>query len=122
MALAAATLSTGGTRPIPHLVSAINLPEDGWTVFPPSGEPHQVFSKPNADGIAGELAQCSLPIWQTVATTLNEPGQTITWYMAGTLPTWTGAPFSLVIILEEDSPEAALEIGRAMMEAALQFE
>jgi cell division protein FtsW (lipid II flippase) len=122
MALAAATLSTGGTRPIPHLASAINLPKNGWTIFPPSGEPHQVFSKPNADGIAGALAHNSLPIWQTVATTLNEPGQTITWYMAGTLPTWNGAPLSLVILIEEDSPEAALAIGEAIMESALQVE
>jgi peptidoglycan glycosyltransferase len=122
MALAAATFSTGGIRPIPHLASAINLPENGWTVFPPSGEPHQVFSKPNADGIASALAQSTLPIWQTVATTLNEPEQTITWYMAGTLPTWTGAPLSLVVILEEDSPEAALAIGKAMLESALRVE
>jgi hypothetical protein len=122
MALAAATFSSGGTQPGHHLASAINLPENGWTVFPPLGEPHQLFSKSNAEGIARLLAHNSLPIWQTVATTTNEPDQVITWYLAGTLPTWTGAPFSLVIILEEDSPEAALEIGKAMMEAALQVD
>lgn len=122
LALAAATFSSGGTQPDPHLATAINLPENGWTVFPPSGESHQLFSKQNADSIAGSLAHNSLPIWQTVATTTNEPDQVITWYLAGTLPTWTGAPFSLVIILEEDSPEAAMAIGKAMLEAALQVE
>jgi hypothetical protein len=64
----------------------------------------------------------SLPFWQTVATTMNESGRVITWYLGGTLPTWTGAPLSLVIILEEDSPQAVLAIGEAMMEAALQVE
>jgi hypothetical protein len=122
LALAAATLSSGGAQPTPLLASAINLPENGWMVFPPPGEPHQVFSKPNADSIAGLLAHSSLPIWGTIATTLNEPDQVVTWYIGGTLPTWTGAPFSMVIVLEEDSPEAALAIGKAMMEAALQVE
>jgi hypothetical protein len=46
----------------------------------------------------------------------------VTWYLAGTLPSWTGAPISLVILLEEDNPEAALAIGQTMMEAALQIE
>ncbi len=122
MALAAATISSGGNRPDPLLASAINMPEAGWQVFPPSGEPYQVFSKPNADGIAGLLTHDLLPIWQTVATTVNENDQVITWYLGGTLPTWTGAPLSLVIILEEDSPQAVLAIGEAMMEAALQVE
>jgi cell division protein FtsW (lipid II flippase) len=122
MALAAATISSGGSKPIPILASALNRPDTGWTVFLPSGEPHQVFSKPNADGVAGLLSQNSLPIWDSVATTVNEPDQVITWYLGGTLPTWTGAPISLVIILEEDSPQEALAIGQAMMEAALQVE
>jgi cell division protein FtsW (lipid II flippase) len=122
MVLAAATLSAGGTQPAPQLASALNLPETGWTVFPPSGESNLVFSKPNADNITDILADNSLPIWQTVATTNNEPDQVITWYLAGTLPAWTGAPFSLVIILEEDAPDKAIAIGQAMMEAALQVE
>ena len=122
MSLAAATLSSGGSRPIPILVSALNRPDTGWTVFLPSWESHQVFSKPNADGIAGLLSHDSLPIWESVATTMNEPDQVITWYLGGTSPTWTGAPISLVIVLEEDSPEEALAIGQAMLKAALQIE
>lgn len=120
--LAAATLSAGGTQPAPQIASALNLPETGWTVFPPSGESSQVFSKLNADSIAFILADDLLPIWQTVATTKNEPDQVITWYLAGTLPTWTGAPFSLVLIIEEDAPETAIAIGQQMMESALQVE
>ena len=122
MALAAATLSAGGSQPATQLASAVNLPGTGWTVLPPAGEAKQVFSQPNADGIAVLLADDKLPIWQIVARTPNEADQVITWYLAGTLPTWKGAPFSLVIILEEDDPEDALAIGQAMMEAALQVE
>lgn len=121
MALAAATLSTGGSQPAIKLASAVNLPETGWMAFPPAGETKQVFSQPNADSIAALLADDNLPIWQIVARTPNEADQVITWYLAGTLPTWTGAPFSMAIILEEDDPQEALAIGQAMMEAALQI-
>ena len=122
MALASSTLSADGVRPSPLLAAAINLPEGGWTVFPPSGESKQVFSGSNAAGIANSLAVDHLPIWQAISTIPDGSGQMITWYLAGTLPSWSGAPFSVVILLEEDDPEAAQRIGRAMMASALQFE
>ena len=122
MALAAATISAGGVRPNPVLGAAIELPGQGWSVFPPSGESIQVFSQSNAEGIANSLADDHLPIWQSISRTPNESGQMVTWYLAGTLPSWTGAPISLVILLEEDDPEAALSIGQAMMKAALQID
>ena len=67
MVLAASTLSSGGNLPAPNLALAINLPEEGWQVFPPSGDPRQVFSGSTADGVASSLADNSLPIWQAVA-------------------------------------------------------
>ena len=122
MATAAAALSSGGVRPVPQLAAALNLPGSGWTVFPPAVDAKQVFTKPNADGVAGLLADDTLPIWQVVARTPNRADQVITWYLAGTLPSWSGTPFSLVIILEEDAPQEAVRIGREMMEAALRVE
>jgi cell division protein FtsW (lipid II flippase) len=121
MALAAATLSTGGLQPVAQISSAVNLPEAGWTVFPPSGESKQVFSQSNAGGVANSLADDYLPIWQSIARTPNGPDQMVTWYLAGTLPSWTGAPVSLVILLEEDDPQSAIAVGQAMMESALQL-
>lgn len=122
MALAAATLSTGGSSPVAQLASAMNLPEDGWTIFPSAGEAKQVFSQQNADGAAAMLAADNLPFWQIVAKAHGKADQVVTWYLAGTLPSWKGSPFSLVIILEEDDPEKVLEIGQQMMAAALQIE
>jgi len=122
VARAAATLSAGGAMPEPQLAAALNLPESGWTVFPPADDAKQVFSKQNSEGIAGLLADDTLPIWQVVARASNQADRVITWYLAGTLPSWSGAPFTLVIILEEDLPMEALRIGREMMEAALQLE
>ena len=122
VARAAATLSAGGAMPDPQLAAALNLPESGWTVFPPANGGKQVFSKLNTEGIAGLLADDALPIWQVVARASNQADRVITWYLAGTLPSWSGVPFTLVIILEEDLPTEALRIGREMMEAALQLE
>ncbi|MGB3701798.1 MAG: FtsW/RodA/SpoVE family cell cycle protein [Anaerolineales bacterium] len=122
VARAAATLSAGGAKPKPQLAAALNLPGSGWTVFPPAADGEQVFSKLNADGVAGLLADDTLPIWQVIARSPNGEDQVITWYLAGTLPSWTGAPFTLVVILEDDLPQEALKIGREMMEAALQVE
>jgi cell division protein FtsW (lipid II flippase) len=119
MVRAAATLSAGGVRPKPLLVSAINLPETGWTGFPPAEESHQVFSIGSAENVVESLANKDLPIWQSVAMTPNGPDEEITWYLAGTLPSWNGAPLALVILLEGDDPEKVLEIGELMMEAVL---
>jgi len=122
VARAAATLSAGGVMPEPQLAAALNLPESGWTIFPPANGGKQAFSKHDAEVIAGLLADDTLPIWQVVARASNQADQVNTWYLAGTLPSWSGAPFTLVIILEEDLPAEALRIGREMMEAALQIE
>ena len=57
----------------------------------------------------------------TVATARTEQG-TITWYLAGTLPNWLGSPLSLALVLEEDNPEAAREIGLNVFRTALPSE
>jgi cell division protein FtsW (lipid II flippase) len=122
VARAAAVLSAGGALPEPQLAAAVNLPDSGWMVFPSAGDRKQVFSTTNAEGVAQLLADEALPIWQAVSTTTNKQDQASTWYLAGTLPSWSGAPLVLVIVLEEDMPLEALQIGREMMEAALQVE
>jgi cell division protein FtsW (lipid II flippase) len=120
MALAAGTLSTGGIRPAPRLASAVNTPKAGWVVLPALGETTQVFQESIANQVAQALTAERLPVWQVIAATPNGPQQYITWYIAGTLPTWTGDPLTLVIILEENNPELAQVIGRAVLQAAIQ--
>lgn len=119
MVRAASTLSAGGTLPTPQIIRAINYPETGWEGFPPPDESHQVVSPAIIESVLGSLADTVLPIWQSVARTPNGPDEEITWYLGGTLPSWIGTPFSLVILLEEDDPEKALEMGQLMMGAIL---
>lgn len=120
MALAAATISSSGERPAPRLAAAVNTPAAGWVILPPLEESIQVFSPTLVDAVAESLAAEGLPIWQILATTPNGSLGNITWYIAGTQPSWNGTKLSLAILLEEDNPELAEVIGRAMLQAALQ--
>ena len=119
MALAAASLSTGGKRPAPQIAAAVKTSPDQWLVLPPLGETTLIYSKDAADTIAASLAVDGLPIWQSTGRALNS-ASTVSWYLAGTMPNWNGAPLALVVLLEEDNPELAVVIGQAMIQAALQ--
>jgi cell division protein FtsW (lipid II flippase) len=120
MALAASTLSAGGARPAPRLASAVNTPQAGWVLLPPLGSSYQVFSERATREVANRLAIERLPAWQTLAVVPHGPQDSITWYIAGTLPSWNGAPLTLVLLLEEGDSDLAEVIGRAVLQAALQ--
>jgi hypothetical protein len=121
-ALAAATLSSGGLLPAPRLAMAVNTPLAGWTILPPLAGPLQVFPASAAQATAVALAETSplpangLPIWQSAAVVEN-PQSAYTWYLAGTLPSWQGAPLSIAILLETSDPAQALAIGQAILSA-----
>lgn len=119
MALAVATLSTDGVRPAPRLAMAVNSPQTGWTGLPPLSSPTRVYPEGLAASVTRGMVVDRLPVWQTVASTPNGPDRYASWYLAGTLPTWNGAPLALVVLLEEDNPALAEIIGQAMLQSAL---
>jgi hypothetical protein len=43
----------------------------------------------------------------------------LTWYIGGTLADWKGASLALALILEENNPLLAQEIGRSVFRDAL---
>ena len=120
MALAVATLSNAGERPAPRLVMAVNTPQAGWVMLPVLSQPQQVFEAQAANDVTASLADEVLPIWQTVAVIPGEAGTGYTWYLGGTLPEWRGAPLALAVLIEESNPQRALELGREILQAALQ--
>jgi hypothetical protein len=120
MALAAATLSASGSRPAPQIALAINSPSAGWTVLPSTGSPVQVFPPQTVNSMIDDLVAERLPIWQSVGSAVNGPGSQVSWYLAGTLPSWSGAPLTLVVLLEDGADSLAEVIGQAVMTAALQ--
>ncbi len=43
----------------------------------------------------------------------------ITWFLGGTTQNWQRQPLVVVVMLEKDAPEAAKEIGNALLEEAM---
>jgi len=119
LALAGAILSNNGVRPAPRLATAVNSPTAGWVTLPTLSEPVQVFSSDAANDAALGLQATNLPIWQIIAVIPNGPDNTITWYIAGTLPGWGGTPLTLAILLESDNPAAAESIGQDILQTAI---
>lgn len=119
LALAGAILSNNGVRPAPRLATAVNSPTAGWITLPTQSEPVQVFSGDAANDAALGLQATNLPIWQIISVVPNGPDNTITWYIAGTLPGWGGTPLALAIILESDDPAAAESIGHDLLQIAI---
>jgi hypothetical protein len=115
MALGTAALSNNGIRPVPRIALAVNTPQQGWVILPAPGKPFEalpaLFARETAETMAGEN-----PYWSYTSTPDDTP---LTWYLAGTLPDWSGTPLALVILLEEDNPILANKIGRELLDTAL---
>jgi cell division protein FtsW (lipid II flippase) len=126
MALAASTLSNEGWRPAPRLVMSVKTPQAGWVMVPPTSEPQQVFSSEAANTTASALSDEELSIWQIVSANDEGVGNSsdanpgYAWFIGGTLPDWGGVPLAVAILLEENNPQRALEIGQSILQSAMQ--
>ena len=115
MILAAAVLSNNGTMPSARIAVAVNTPQQGWVILPALDTPKEVLPEYQAREIAQAFAGEN-PYWSYVSSIENS---SVTWYLAGTLPDWSGTPLTLVILLEEDNPALAKEIGTGLLNMAL---
>ncbi len=120
LALAAATISNGGTLPVAISTLAVNLPEQGWVVLASQEEAAtNVFMPENANQAAEMLAVRGKPYWESMGVYQN--GVTsLVWYLGGTLPGWQGTPLALAIVFEIDEAQLAQSAGRSMMEFSIQ--
>jgi cell division protein FtsW (lipid II flippase) len=128
MALAAASLSNSGERPSPQLVMAVDTPRSGWVSLDTGSVPQTAIQAPAAKKAAEALSTGELPIWQVVSSTQEEsqtsPGDSgnssgYSWFVGGTSPNWQGAPLALAVLLEEDNPQLAQDIGQSMFRTAI---
>lgn len=108
-----ATLSAGGVKPATRFVLAVNTPGQGWVVIPAEGESKSVLSPFQARALAQRLTPQGAAFWEYLAEVKAE--KPVTWYLAGTLPEWQGVPIALVVLLEEENPTLAKQIGQAIM-------
>lgn len=116
MALAAAALTAGGERPSPQLALAMHTPDVGWVNLPAGAREDTLL------GIGAETAVSALAVkdqsyWQTIAAA-HSSEQDYTWYLAGTLPQQQGTPLALALILEENNPPLAAQIGKELLAGA----
>jgi hypothetical protein len=120
VALSASALTALGVQPTPVLAIAVNTPSQGWINLPAHVEKTTVFTPVIARSRMRTLAIEDQFIWQSTEVTPTGSGRFATWYVAGTLPDWSSMPLAIVVLLEEDNPASAEQIGRMVLEKAMQ--
>ena len=114
MVLAASSISSGGDIPTPYLALSYQLPSGSWELLQPESSKHPVFSESTASSISNEFTNSDLPAWSVVGQALSSNTQTVTWFLGGTNTNWRGVPISFVVLLEEDNPLLASQIGNSI--------
>lgn len=119
IALAFSPLSNGGALAAPRIALAVNTPAQGWVILSASRGPLPVMEEAEALAAAEALRVPEELFWRYGARS-SEKEKSFTWFVAGTLPNWQGAPLTLVVLLEEDNASAAMSIGEALLNEALE--
>jgi hypothetical protein len=112
MAQAVAALTNGGVRHAPQIANAVKTGDGNWSILP-AGPVQTTLLAGGASATMNVMAIPGVPFWETVAVT-HASGQAVTWYLAGALPDWQGTQFAVAIVLEEDNPALAKEIGQSL--------
>ena len=95
------------------------MPLSGWTLVPAEEDAVNVVPVEQARVAAEELAVEGQNIWQTCALISGELAPGATWWVGGTLPGWEGKPFALALLLEEENPALATQIGQKVLLEAM---
>jgi len=128
MALAAAALSNGGQMPVPRLAVAVDTPLAGWVMLPSEQDAQQELEISSTSSVVQALLADDLPIWQSVASwggasapdgAENDGSKGFSWYLGGTSGDWKGAPLAVAILLEENNPGLAQDIGQRLFQQAM---
>jgi cell division protein FtsW (lipid II flippase) len=119
MISAAAALSNQGLCPGLQIASAVETPAAGWVVLPELDKQVQCLPADGAERVAESLQDTGKPFWEYVGSG-SDKAQPITWFLAGTLPNWSGTPLAVVVVLEEKTPSLAQSIGRDVLQKAIQ--
>ena len=119
-ALMAAAITADGSQPAPLFVLAVNIPQTGWVMLPALAQPGQVFPAQAAEQIRSKTAIEELNIWQGVWVVARLGRTGVTWYIGGTLPTWSGTSLALAVLLEQEDHALAEAIGQEMLREAMQ--
>ena len=119
VAYAAAAMENRGIRPPLILISAVKIPNQGWVAFENRDEPVQVMDAKQAEAQLQSFARTSSSGWQFVRYVQSDPQHYVTWFVGGSQSDWKGTPVALVILLEENNPRLAEQIGEKLLNALL---
>ncbi len=118
MALASAALSNRGTVPAPRIALAVNIPREGWVVLREEGTPFEACQASAAEEAVQSFVEAGENVWSHVSRAQGAESSVV-WFIGGTLPDWQASPLAVVVLLEEDTPSAAAQIGRELLGAAM---
>ncbi|MFZ3069736.1 MAG: FtsW/RodA/SpoVE family cell cycle protein [Anaerolineaceae bacterium] len=115
MALVAATFTNDGVQPAPKLVNSYLNEKGEWIAFADSGDPIPVIETELARRVRDQFQSQTQSIWfQNGHATISE-NETLTWYIGGTTPAWTGTPLAIAIAIEGSNPELTQQIGSQLL-------
>jgi cell division protein FtsW (lipid II flippase) len=114
IALASSSLSNDGIIPSPRIAIAVNTLEQGWVVLPALSQSKSINQLEASNEAVLSFVENQNQFWSHISqASLDET--IVTWYVAGTLPNWQGAPLTLVVVLEENNIPLAEFIGKNLM-------
>ena len=118
VALASAALSNHGIIPAPRIAMAINSPARGWISLPALATPIEAIQPSAGDETALSYLAQSQVYWQHLSQVEEKDGF-ITWYIGGTPPNWQATPLVVVVLLEENNPRLAQQVGQELLAGAM---
>jgi cell division protein FtsW (lipid II flippase) len=118
VALAAAALSNHGIVPAPRIAVSVNTPTEGWVVLPTLGSPFEAIQEAVATEAVQSFVTDGKNYWSHIGRARGNESK-VTWFIAGTLPTWQATPLVVVVALEEDNERLAQWIGQEILSDAL---
>jgi hypothetical protein len=118
MAVAASSFSTEGTMAAPVLSYAVETPHQGWVILPHNEATtiERLSTLDSNDFITPEKQN----FWVFIGSGERNEGPVI-WYVSGTSQYWNRLPLMVVVLLEENSPATASDIGENLLFHALQL-
>jgi cell division protein FtsW (lipid II flippase) len=116
MAIAAGALSAAGTKPAPRILLSARTSTNGWEPLPLELQPQPIFSPSAVEKTIEALKDPQQPLWLNLAVIEGDTDDSpaLTWLVSGTLPSTPGVQIVIVILLEEDNPQGALDISQSL--------
>jgi peptidoglycan glycosyltransferase len=120
LALAAAAISAEGVRPAPLAAISMDAYQQGWQPLAALDVPRPVLLPEAARRAAADLAPEGQDAWESVAVVPGALPGAYTWYLGGAGAVGESPAYVLVLLLEEEDPQLAQRIGRAVLAAAME--